>query len=160
MPHVLGLPAPWWTYLVRSALTYLGLLRLMRLAGNRSFGEMSAFDVIVIALAGSTLRTAIIGDDTGMAGPFLGVAAILATDKLIAWLSARSPAFNRVMEGYPTLLIRDGYRDASALRKQNLPDAALDRALHGAGVEADRDIETGRLEPNGRITLVRRPLKG
>lgn len=159
MPHLLDLAAPWWTYLVRGALTYLGLLLLMRLAGKRSFGELSAFDVIVIALAGGTLRTAVIGDDTGMAGPFLGVAAILATDKLIAWVSARSPAFNRLMEGFPTLLIRDGQRDVSALRKQNLPDAALDRALHGAGVETDGDIETGRLEPNGRITLVRRRLK-
>jgi uncharacterized membrane protein YcaP (DUF421 family) len=147
---------PWWTFLVRGAVTYIGLLVLMRLAGKRSFGEMSAFDVIVIALAGGTLRTAIIGDDTGMLGPFLGVAGILATDKLIAWLSARSARFNRLVEGFPSLLIRNGKRDAHALRDQNIPDAALDRALHGAGVETDQDVETGRLEPNGKITLVRR----
>lgn len=156
MTEAFELSAPWWTYLVRGALTYLGLVVLMRLAGKRSFGEMSAFDVVVIALAGGTLRTAIIGDDQGMLGPFLGVAAILATDKAIAWLSARSPAFNRLMEGFPTLLIRNGKRDPEALKGQNLPGAALDRALHGAGIEDDDDVETGRLEPNGKITLIRR----
>jgi uncharacterized membrane protein YcaP (DUF421 family) len=147
---------PWWTYLLRGASTYIGLLVLMRVAGKRSFGEMSAFDVVVIALAGGTLRTAIIGEDTGMLGPFLGVTGILATDKLIAWISARSPWFNRLVEGFPSLLIRNGKRDAAALRDQNVPDAALDRALHGAGIETDQDIETGRLEPNGKITLVQR----
>jgi uncharacterized membrane protein YcaP (DUF421 family) len=143
MNGVLELSMPWWSFALRGA-------------GKRSFGEMSAFDVVVIALAGGTLRTAIIGDDHGMLGPFIGVAAILATDKTIGFLSARSPGFNRLMEGFPTVLIRDGKRDPEALRDQNLPDAALDRALHGAGIELDEDVETGRLEPNGRITLVRR----
>jgi uncharacterized membrane protein YcaP (DUF421 family) len=127
----------------------------MRLAGKRSFGEMSAFDVIVIALAGGTLRTAIIGDDQGMLGPFLGVASILATDKAIAWACTRSPRLNRVIEGFPTLLIRHGRRDVHAMRAQNLPDAALDRALHAAGLEDDAHVQWGRLEPNGKITLVK-----
>ena len=156
MNSVLELSMPWWSFALRGAVTYLGLVILMRLAGKRSFGEMSAFDVVVIALAGGTLRTAIIGDDHGMLGPFIGVAAILATDKAIGFVSARSPGFNRLMEGFPTVLIRDGKRDPDALKDQNLPGAALDRALHGAGIEADADVEIGRLEPNGKITLVRR----
>jgi len=160
MDHAFDLSAPWWSYIVRGVITYIGLLVLMRLAGKRSFGEMSAFDVIVIALAGGTLRTAIIGDDHGMIGPFLGVAAILATDKAIAWASARSRIFNRMVEGFPALLIRDGQRDAQALRRHNLPDAALDRALHGAGLVKDEDVQTSWLEPNGKITLVRRSTDG
>lgn len=155
MQDVFTLSAPWWTFLVRGAITYLGLLILMRLAGKRSFGELSAFDVVVIALAGGTLRTAIIGDDHGLAGPFLGVIGILLADKAIAWASARAPWFNRVMEGFPTVLIREGQRDPKALRRQNLTDAALDRALHAVGLEDERDIVLGRLEPNGKITLVR-----
>jgi len=155
MSDILTLSAPWWTFLVRGALTYLGLVVFMRLAGKRSFGELSAFDVVVIALAGGTLRTAIIGDDHGALGPFLGVAGILMTDKLIAWASARAPWFNRLMEGFPTLLVQNGRRDPAALRSQNLTNAALDRALHAAGLEDEREVVIGRLEPNGKITLVR-----
>jgi uncharacterized membrane protein YcaP (DUF421 family) len=156
MRDLLDLSMLWWSFAFWGAVTYLGLLILMRLAGKRSFGEMSAFDVIVIALAGGTLRTAIIGNDTGMLGPFIGVAAILATDKAIAFVSARSPGFNRLMEGFPTLLIRKGQRDPAALRGQNLSDAALDRALYAGGIETDDDVDTARLEPNGKITLIRK----
>ncbi|UPG88248.1 DUF421 domain-containing protein [Luteibacter aegosomaticola] len=156
MNDVLNLSSAWWTFVVRGAVTYLGLLTLMRLAGKRSFGELSAFDVVVIALAGGTLRTAIIGEDQGMLGPFLGVAGILATDKAIAWLSTRVPWFNRLVEGFPSLLVRDGRRDPTVMRRQSLTDAALDRALHAAGLEDEQDVVAGRLEPNGKITLVRR----
>lgn len=156
MAQALHLSASWWTFVVRGAVTYLGLLLLMRLAGKRSFGEMSAFDVVIITLAGGTLRTAIIGDDQGLLGPFIGVGSILATDKGLAWLCTRFPRFNRLIEGFPTLLIRNGKRDPAALRSQSLPDAALDRALHGAGIEDDAQVQTGRLEPNGKITVIRR----
>jgi uncharacterized membrane protein YcaP (DUF421 family) len=154
METYLHLSAPWWTFVVRGVATYFGLLILMRLAGKRSFGEMSAFDVIVLVLVGGTLRTAIIGDDQGFAGPFIGVASILACDKALAWSCSRSAMVNRLFEGRPAILVRDGQRDREALRKENVPEAALDRALHGAGREDEHGIAIGRLEPNGRISLI------
>lgn len=155
MNDLIELSAPWWTYVLRGAVTYLGLLILMRLSGKRTFGEMSAFDIVVLALAGGALRTAIIGDDKGMLGPFNGVASILATDKLLAWICARFPRMNRLVEGFPAILVKNGIRDASMLRRHNVPDAALDRALHAAGLEDEANVQIARLEPNGKITLVR-----
>ena len=149
------LSEPWWTFVARGVMTYFGLLILMRLTGKRSFGDMSAFDIIVLVLVGGTLRTAIIGSDQGFAGPFLGVASILACDKAVGWLCSRSAAINRVFEGRPAILIREGRRDAHAMKRENVPGAALDRALHQAGRENEEGISIGRLEPNGRISLIR-----
>ena len=156
MPSLLEMTAPWWTYMVRGVMTYAGLLILLRLAGKRAFGEMSAFDVILLVLVGGVLRTAIIGNDNGFAGPFIGVASILAADKLLAWTCTRSATFNRVMEGFPSLLISAGHRRRDELLSQNIPDAALDRALHAAGIESDESVVAARLEPNGKITVVKR----
>lgn len=145
---------PWWTYAIRGALTYLGLLVLMRLAGKRAFGDLSAFDVILLALAGGTLRTAVIGHDASITSAFVGVTSMLATDKVLGWLSARSERFNRLIEGYPVHIVRNGRRVPKAMRSANLPDAALDRALHSAGRETEEAIRLGRLEPNGKITFI------
>lgn len=156
MNDILELSMPWYAYACRGVATYVGLLVLMRLAGKRAFGEMTAFDVIVLVLAGGALRTAIIGDDKGALGPFIGVAAILATDRMVAWLCTRSAWLNRMMEGYPALLVRNGKRQRETMRRENIPDAALDRALHGAGLESEASIVLARLEPNGKITFLRR----
>lgn len=147
---------PWWTYAIRGALTYLGLLVLMRLAGKRAFGDLSAFDVILLALAGGTLRTAVIGHDASITSAFVGVISMLATDKALGWLSARSERINRLVEGYPVHIVRNGRRVPEAMRSANLPDAALDRALHAAGRETEEAVSHGRLEPNGKITFIMR----
>jgi uncharacterized membrane protein YcaP (DUF421 family) len=140
---------------VRGAITYVGLLVLLRLSGKRTFGDMSAFDVIVLVLVGGVLRTAIIGEDKGVIGPFIGVASILIADKALAWACTRWPRLNRLIEGFPAILIRDGQRHHALLKAENIPDAALDRALHAAGLEDETSVRVARLEPNGKITVVR-----
>ncbi|WP_448101237.1 DUF421 domain-containing protein [Luteibacter jiangsuensis] len=150
------LSEPWWHFAARGVLTYLGLLTLMRMSGKRSFGEMSAFDLLVLVLAGGTLRTAIIGDDHTYLGAFIGVASILLTNKVLAWICVRSPRFNRLVEGLPAVLVRDGRRDTDELRRQALPEAAFNRALHAAGMEHEGSVAIARLEPNGKITFIRK----
>jgi len=149
------LSEPWWHFAARGVLTYVGLLVLMRISGKRSFGEMSAFDVLVLVLVGGTLRTAIVGEDHSYLGAFIGVASILLANKGLAWLCTRMPRFNRLVEGLPAELVRDGRRDPVAMRKQDLPEAAFNRALHAAGMEDESSVVIGRLEPNGKITFVR-----
>lgn len=151
-----ALSEPWWHYAVRGALTYVGLLVLLRLCGKRAFGEMSAFDVIVLVLVGGALRSAITGDDKSLSAPFIGVAAILAMDKIVGWTCSRWPSLNRWVEGYPAILVRDGRRDRRVMRRQNVPDAALDRALHRHSMETEEDVAIGRLEPNGEMTFIRK----
>jgi uncharacterized membrane protein YcaP (DUF421 family) len=156
MRSLFDISAPWWTFAARGMLTYVGLLVLTRLTGKRSLGEMSAFDLIVLVLVGGTLRTAIIGGDEGFIGPFIGVASIFAADKTLGWACARSTRLNRFIEGLPAVLVRNGRRDDAALKAQSVPSAALDRALHAAGLEDERSIQIGRLEPNGKMTFIRR----
>lgn len=156
MNDIWVLSMPWWAFVVRGVLVYLGLLALLRLLGKRALSDMSAFDIIVMILVGGSLRTAIVGNDTSMLGPAIGAVSILCTQKAMTWTSARWPRFNRWIEGWPAVVIRDGERDARALRKHDLSDTELDRALHAAGLSDESGVVVGRLEPNGRITLITR----
>lgn len=154
MHDAMQLSMPWWTFALRGALVYLGLLVLLRLTGKRGLGDMSAFDIVVLVLVGGVLRTAILGDDRSMLAPVIGALGILGTQKLIGWCSARSRRFNRLVEGWPTVLVRDGRRDPLAMRKHDISDSELDRVLHAAGLENESTVALARLEPNGKITLI------
>ena len=77
---------PWWEFAVRGATCYLGLLIMLRLTGKRAFGEMSPFDIVVLVLVGGALRSAMVGRDASLLGPFIAVAAILLVDKALAWI--------------------------------------------------------------------------
>ena len=156
MKGLFDLAMPWWAFTLRGVVVYLIVLLLLRLSGKRAFGDMAAFDIVVLMVVGGLLRTAIIGEDHSLLGPLIAVASILALNKIIGWISARWHGFNRWIEGRPSILARDGHRDSRALRRCDVADTEFDRALHAHGLEDESNVVLARLEPNGKITLIRR----
>lgn len=155
MDSLFSLSMPWWQFVLRGAIAYAGLLVLLRMAGKRSFGDMSPFDIVVLILVGGSLRSAIVGDDTSVLGPFIAVITIIGLDKLLGWMCARSARFNRFVEGVPVLLARRGAMLDGALRKHDVPPADFERALRVEGVRTLADVAEARLEPNGKITVLK-----
>jgi uncharacterized membrane protein YcaP (DUF421 family) len=150
------LAMPWWHFVLRAIGAYLLVLLMLRIVGKRSFGDMSTFDLIVLVLVGGTLRNSIVGPDVSFPGAMIAVASILVTDRALAWICTHSPWLNRVVEGRPTVLVQDGELVPGSLERVSLPEAAFRRALHAAGMEDTRNVSIARLEPNGKITLVRK----
>ena len=150
------LAMPWWHYVVRGALAYLGLLVMLRLAGKRAFGDMSPFDIVVLVVVGGLLRTAILGDDTSFLGPFLAIAAIIGLDVLLAFLCARSPRLDRWLEGRSVVLVLGGDVLRERLRRHNVADGALQRALRMHGVRSAAEVAEARLEANGSMSVLKK----
>jgi uncharacterized membrane protein YcaP (DUF421 family) len=146
---------PWWVYALRGAGVYLGLLVLLRLLGKRSFGELTTFDIVVLMLVGGTLRTAIIGDDRQPLAAIIGVLAIFLIDKAVAWMAARWPSFERVIEGRASLLARDGQVVEGALREHDISEEAFRRVLREKGLREVGDVAEVRLESNGKISVLK-----
>jgi uncharacterized membrane protein YcaP (DUF421 family) len=149
------LSGPWWTFALRGAGVYVGLLVMLRLVGKRSFGEMTSFDIVVLMLVGGTLRTAIVGEDRSVLAPFIGVMAIFALDKLIGLVCARSPRVARLIEGSDSVLARDGRLLEGALRRHEISEAAFHRILREKGLRDVGDVIEARLEANGRISVLK-----
>ncbi|GAB2560952.1 DUF421 domain-containing protein [Dyella jejuensis] len=156
MSHPFVLAMPWWHFVLRGIGAYIAILFMMRIVGKRSFGDLSTFDLIVLVLVGGTLRNSIVGPDTSFPGGIIAVASILAADRALAWICTRSTWINRVVEGRPTVLVHDGEVVPGALERVSMPAAAFRRALHAAGLEDVATISIARLEPNGRITVIKR----
>ena len=148
------LSMPWWQFVLRGALGYAGLLLLLRLGGKRSFGELAPFDVVVLILVGGTLRSAIVGHDESVLGPFIAVTTIVVADRLLTWACAASARVNRWVEGVPTLLARDGRLDERALVRAGVPRAGFERELRHHGFRSLDAVAAARLEPNGKITML------
>jgi len=150
------LALPWWEFVLRGALVYLVLLILLRLTGKRAFGEMAPFDIVVLMLVGGALRSALVGDDKSIAGPVICVATILALDKLLGWIAARSRLFDAMLEGRAVVLARNGALLPAALERNSISRAAFERELRVHDLRSLADVDEARLEPTGRISFVRR----
>lgn len=149
------LSMPWWAFAVRGALAYLGLLLLMRLAGKHAFGEMSPFDIVVLILVGGTLRSAIVGDDRSVLGPFIAIGSILVVDTVLAHLAAHSVACNRLIEGRAALLARAGAVIPGSLERHRVARAAFERGLRSRGIRSVEEVAEARLEADGRMSFIK-----
>jgi uncharacterized membrane protein YcaP (DUF421 family) len=147
---------PWWMFVLRGSMAYVGLLVLVRLSCNHSLGQMSPFDILMLIMVGSVLRTAILGEDHSVLGPFIAVVTIFVWDKVLASVSARSPGFNRLMDGVPSLLARHGAEEPGALQRHDIAQDAFASALRAHGLRGVEEVEEARLEPNGEITVIKR----
>lgn len=156
MEELYSLSMPWWHFVLRGIVCYIGLLILLRLTGKRSFGEMAPFDIVVLILVGGALRSAMVGRDASLLGPFIGVVSILAADKLLGFVSAVSPRFGKLIEGSPVVLARSGRLLPGVLKRQSISKEAFERELRGHQIHAASEVDEAILEPTGRISVFKR----
>jgi len=150
------LSMPWWEFTLRGAVCYVGLFIALRLTGKRSFGEMAPFDIVVLILVGGALRSAMVGKDASLIGPFISIASILVLDKLLGWVAARSRWFDLLLTGSPVTLAKDGRFVPGALQRHSISRGAFERELRAHALRSVEQVDEARLESNGRITFLER----
>jgi uncharacterized membrane protein YcaP (DUF421 family) len=144
--------------IIRPVLVYAFLVVALRLAGKRELAQLNSLDFVVLLAVANAVQNGIIGNDNSVSGGLLGAATLFLLNGVLAWLLFRHRALRRVIEGAPTILIRDGVLDRGALQHEELTEEELLDAVQTGGARDFADVELCKLEPNGHIvTLVRQP---
>lgn len=159
MESILQLGANWWEFVLRAFLVYLVLLVLVRLSGKRTIGEFTAFDLIVVLLLGESMQSALVQEDTSVLGPAITAATLVALNWLLGFLSTRFRAVDKVTEGDPVVLVRNGRLNTRKLREENVPKSDLLEAVRRAQLGSLSEVAVATLETDGEITIVPRKKK-
>jgi uncharacterized membrane protein YcaP (DUF421 family) len=142
----------------RAILIFIYGLVLLKLSGKRTFGRWSALDIIVSIVVGSMLGRAITGN-APLPGTLAASAVLVGLHVLVAHAVARFPGLALLVEGRPTLLIRNGKIDHHARVASMISESDIDEALRQEGIDADSEIDkvqAMRLEPNGKFSVIKR----
>src|SRR5579884_2176852 len=102
------LPIPLLEKILRPILVYGFLVLLLRVFGKRELAQLNPFDLVVVISLANTVQNAIIGDDNSVAGGFIGAASLMITNYLVIRFMFRHRRLDQILEGRPTVLIRDG----------------------------------------------------
>lgn len=143
----------WYQMMVRAVIVFVVALIFIRLAGMRSFGFRSPFDVVLSITIGAVLSRGITGQH-----PFfscLGAAITLAFfHRLVAWLSYKSRMIHKLTEGDPVLLYNSGELYKHNLAKYNITEGSIIRALHKNNQPDYKKVQSVWLETDGTISVV------
>jgi uncharacterized membrane protein YcaP (DUF421 family) len=152
--HMFSAGVPLGERVIRAVLVYAFLLLAIRIFGKRELGQMTSFDIILLLSLSNMLQNAMIGNDNSVIGGVVGASVLLAVNLLVALVVFRFRRIERLVDGAPKFLVKDGRLQRDALRKELLTEQDILSAVRHAGVERIEDVRYAIAEPNGEISVI------
>jgi uncharacterized membrane protein YcaP (DUF421 family) len=140
--------------LILGSCAYLGLVLMLRISGKRTLSKMNSFDLVVTIALGSTLSSIILSKSVALMEGLTAFALLIILQFVVAWLSCRSRAFNRIVKNEPVLLVRSGQMLADAMRKERVTEEEVLQAIRNQSVASLADVEALVLETDGSMSVI------
>ena len=138
-----------------SATIYLLLLLIFRIAGRRTLAETSTFDLVLLLIIGETTQQVMVGDDDTVPGAAIAIVSLVSLDMAIGYLKNTFPAFDRLLEGRPVLLVREGKIQHAAMQAHSLDhEDLMEAARLSHGLVDVGEVRQATLERDGKISIV------
>ena len=148
------LGTPLWQIAVRALVVYAAVFLGLRLMGKRQLGQMTVFDLVVILLISNAVQNAMVGPDTSVQGGITAAFVLLALNFIVSRARLFNARWGRLVEGTPTLLVKDGKVIRQNLRREGLEPEEIDMAIREHGMERVSEVRVAYLEPDGSISVV------
>ena len=140
---------------IRAAVIYFLLLVIFRLAGNRSIGQLTAFDFVLLLVVSEAIQDALITGDYSITNALLLVITLVGLDIMLSLWKQRSPRIEKLLDGAPVLVMQDGKLHHDRMQKERVDEAdILSSARERLGLERLDQIKHVVVEASGGISVV------
>lgn len=155
-----GLTTPWWEIILRTALVYIVVLVLLRVAGKRELGQMSPVDLVVILVIANAVQNAMTGGDNSLIGGVIAATTLVAVNIAFKRVGHRLPYLEHLFESEPTPLVRNGILMKGNLERENVEEDELKMAAREHGIEDLAGVDSAYLERDGSISIIAKGATG
>lgn len=156
MQNLWSLSFPWWQFILRAVVVYISVLILVRLGGKRQVGQMGVGEFVAILLISNAVQNSMNGGDNSITGGLILAAVIIALSVLYAYLTYKSTRLESILQGSPTVLIRDGKVIRKNLEHELISLHELRTILRRQGIQDISEIAEARLESDGYVSVTKK----
>jgi len=140
---------------IRAAAIYGILLMVFRLIGNRSFGQITTFDFILLLIISEAIQNGLVGNDYSVTNAFILILTLLTIDIALSLVKSRLPRVEKWLEGVPVVIVEHGRPLLDRMRASRVDVSDIltaARKLHG--LERMEQIKYAVLERSGDISII------
>ncbi len=141
---------------LRATVIFVALYLLVRLMGKRELGQMTPFELIVLIVIGDLIQQGVTQNDFSLTGAIIAIATIAFLAMVMSWASYLWPWAERLLEGEPRVIVRDGELLTANLRRNRLTRAEIESEMRLAGIGRMKDVAWAILETRGKISFIQR----
>lgn len=152
--QIFALSAPLGESIIRGTLTFLGLLTLMRLVGQRESGSIGITDVLIVVIVADAASPGLQGQVSSITDSMVLVVTVLFWSVVVDAVAYRFPALAHLVKARPKPLIEQGKLNKRVMRRELMTREEIQAQLRLHGIEDIALVERAYIEPNGMISVV------
>ena len=138
----------------RALAAYVLLLVVVRLLGKREIGSFTAFDFLVALMLGEVVDEFIYGDVTFAQGA-VAILVIAAAQYATGWLAFCSWRADKLLDGVPTPVVRDGQLQRDQMRSERINEPEIMALLRLEGIDDLREVKLAVVEVDGKLSVLK-----
>nr|WP_322787870.1 DUF421 domain-containing protein [Salibacterium qingdaonense] len=142
-----------WTVVLRTIVVYFFLLVVLRLMGKREIGELSVLDFVISIMIAELAVVSVEDTDVSYVRAFTPILVLSLLQIVLAWWSLKSDRMRHILDGRPTVLIRQGKIDEKAMKKQRYNFDDLLMQIRQKDIKDVSDVDFAILEPSGELSV-------
>ena len=142
--------------LLRSIITFIGLLFLTHMMGRKQLSQITFFDYIVGITIGSIAASIAVDRSIGIIDGIIATVVWCAMPIIIGYIAVKNIAFRRFVDGEPKVVIQNGtiINKNMLEEKYNMGDLLMQ--LRDRGIFDITEVEFAILEPNGELSVLKK----
>jgi len=150
------LDTPWYELVIRGTVIFFFVFIVMRIWGKKHLGEIALFDFILLLFISEAIQNSLADDEKSLPGGMILIITLLFWNTIINKLTYRSPKLEKILEGSPKVIIKNGVIDHNLKDKEQMTDEDLYSALRREGVLELKNVKQATLETNGHLSVVQK----
>ncbi|WP_274651960.1 DUF421 domain-containing protein [Paenibacillus humicola] len=145
-----------WITTLRTLTGFFVLLILTRILGKKQLSQMTFFTYITGIALGNIAGDMVVHRDIKIIDGVAGLTLWALLTMTIEYVNLKSPKVRVLLDGEPTIVIKDGkiVKKAMASNKLNMDDLSM--LLRDKDVFSVKQVDYAILEPNGKLSVLKK----
>jgi uncharacterized membrane protein YcaP (DUF421 family) len=139
----------------RAAAMFVVLYVLLRMMGKRELGQLTPFELVVMVVLGDLIQQGVTHNDFSLTGAILAISTFAFLAMAMSWLTYLSPRAEKLLDGEPRVVIRNGELLKENLRRDRMTQSEVESEMRLAGIASMDQVAWAILEPQGKISFIK-----
>lgn len=139
--------------MAKTLFLYLFIIFVYRLMGKKEIGELGIGDLIVTVLVAELAALSIEDTDKSILISIIPILVLVLAEIVISYISLKSEKFRNFVDGHPTVIIKNGKVNFSAMTKLRYTLDDLITQLRGEGIKSLEEVDYAVLETSGDLSV-------
>lgn len=139
--------------ITRTIIVFALLNVALRLTGKRQIGQLEISELIATFLISELASAPITNPDIPLTHAIIPTFLITSVEVLLSFFTSRNVKFKEFLEGYPSVVIRNGKINQSELARIRMSCEDLLGQLREKGIGTPADVKYALLEEDGKFSI-------